>query len=201
MSPDAKTRSRNLRASPYAGKQARFGDKRLWWFVVLARGKVSFVTMDDGWQQTGEGIAAFVAMLADTLKAMLGNDAQLPRTICSDRGPGFYQASTGHIVGAYKEAAQAYGFRPYAGDDASAQPPDIPDVLPHETAVGWARTFFKKHPVRKGGGVADMERQFQAVLHDCAEYINANYDVAGLCRAFPARLAELARERGERLNH
>ena len=55
--------------------------------------------------------------------------------------------------------------------------------------------------MRKGGGVADMERQFKAMLHDCERHVNEKYDVSGLCRAFPARLAELTRAHGERLNH
>ena len=40
MSADTRAKAaRNSRASPYATKQARFGDKRIWWFVVLTRGK------------------------------------------------------------------------------------------------------------------------------------------------------------------
>ena len=78
---------------------------------------------------------------------------------------------------------------------------DIPDVLPHETAVAWARTYFKKHPVAKGAGVADMERQFRAILEQCAQHINAEYDVGGLCKAFPTRLRELIAAEGERLSH
>ena len=80
---------------------------------------------------------------------MLGQGEALPRVICSDRGPGFYQSSTGHIVGAYKEAAKQHGFRPYAGDDASLQPPDIPDVLLHETAVASARFFQEARPEKE----------------------------------------------------
>ena len=91
--------------------------------------------------------------------------------------------------------------RPYAGSDASGQPPDIPDALPHETAVAKARNFFKKHPVLKGGGVLDMERQFKALLQQCGDYINAHYDVDALCRSFPERLQALVAAKGERLSH
>ena len=34
ISPGSQRSSRNLRASLYATKQARFGDKRLWWFMI-----------------------------------------------------------------------------------------------------------------------------------------------------------------------
>ena len=61
--------------------------------------------------------------------------------------------------------------------------------------------FFKKHPLSKGRGVDDMERQFKAVLRDCAAYINANYEVDALCRSFPERLKAVISARGERLSH
>ena len=157
--------------------------------------------MGDHWQQNGEGVAEFVALLPGVLRSMLGQGEALPRVICSDRGPGFYQSSSGHIVGAYKDAAKQHGFRPYAGDDASQQPPDIPDVLLHETAVAWARTFFKKHTLKKSAGLADMERQFQGVLRDCGAHLTANYAVDELCSSFPARLRELVAAKGGRLNH
>ena len=32
----------------------------MWWFITLTRGKVHFEFMEDGWSQTGEGMAAFV---------------------------------------------------------------------------------------------------------------------------------------------
>ena len=201
MSPDTRTRARNLRASPYATKQARFGDKRVWWFIVLTRGKVHFEVMPDTWQQEGEGIAAFVAMLPQILRSMLGDGVNLPRVICSDRGPGFYQSSTGHIVGAYHEAAKQHGFRPYAGSDASTQPPDIPDVLPHETAVAWARVCMKKHSLDKGKGIDAMEAQFKSCLRDCAAHVNANYAVDELCSSFPERVKEVVVAKGERLRH
>ena len=158
-----------------------------------------FAVMGDAWQQNGEGVAALIASLPGTLTSMLGQGAPLPRVIVSDRGPSFYQASTGRIVGAYKDALKLHGFRAYAGDDANGQPPDIPDALPHETAAGWRRSYMKKHPLQKGKGIAAMEQQLRERLGDCAAHINANYDVDGVCRAFPARLQEVVVAGGERL--
>lgn len=102
MSPDSRMSSRNLRVSPYVGRQCRGGDKRVWWFIVLARGKVSFPIMPDAWEQTGEGMACFVEGLEDVLNRMLRKPDKLPRVIMSDRGPGLYQSTTGHIVRAYE---------------------------------------------------------------------------------------------------
>ena len=38
-------------------------------------------------------------------------------------------------MAAYKEALLENGFTPFAGDEGKWQPPDIPDVLLHETVV------------------------------------------------------------------
>ena len=201
MSADTRVRSRNTRASPYATKQQQFGDRRVWWFIIMTRGKVHFEIMPPEWTQTGEGMATMVDGLEGVLHKMLGRDAALPRILASDRGPGLYQSSTGHIVRKYNDALKANGFRTYAGEDASKQPPDIPDVLPHETAVGWARTYMKKRPLSKADGLEGMEMQLKKLLLACQRHINAEFDVEGLCRSFPRRLGELNTKQGERLKY
>ena len=101
------------------------------------------------WEQTGAGIAELVANLPSILRAKLWKEKTLPKIIVTDRGPGFYQTSSGTIVAAYKEALCEYGFDTFARDEAKWQPPDIPDVLIHETVVAWARSFFRKHPFKQ----------------------------------------------------
>ena len=201
MSPGSQRSGRNLRASPYATKQCRQGDRRVWWFIVLARGKVGVLMMGDGWTQTGEGMALFVDKLVPFLKKMLPTCERLPRILCSDRGPGFYQNSTGHIVEAYRRAVAKGGFRTYAGDDASKQPPDMPDFWPHETAVSWIRSLMRKKPVQRGNGLDHMQRELEGALSDCVKHINANYDVESLSKSFPRRVDELLAAEGERLSH
>jgi hypothetical protein len=201
MSSDSRRSSRNLRASPYATKQARSGDMNVWWFVILARGKVGYVVMRDGWMQTGAGMGEFLQRLEAKLQLMVGRGARLPRTLCSDRGPGFYQGSSGHIVEEYRVALQRTGFRAYAGDDASQQPSDMADFWPHETAVSWIRTFMRKHPLQKTGGVEQMRKDFVTTMDECMRHINREHDVEGLCRSFPKRLAELRSSKGERMKY
>ena len=201
MSADKRLSSRNLRASPYATKQSRKGDTRAWWFIVLARGKVGVVFMPKGWRQTGAGIAQFVDQLEDKLREMLGPDARLPRTICSDRGPGFYQNGSGYIVEAYRKAAHSAGFHTFAGNDASSQPPDMADFWPHETAVGWLRAYMKKQPLTKGVGLVQMEKDFQNTMKEAVRHVNTNHNVDGLCRDFPTRVSELIAAKGGRLKH
>ena len=74
-------------------------------------------------------------------------------------------------------------------------------MLPHETAVAWARSYFKKHALKRSASLAQMERDFLGVLGDCGAYVNANYAVDDLCSSFPERLRELVNAKGERLSH
>ena len=93
------------------------------------------------------------------------------------------------------------GFRPFAGNDASRQPPDIPDVLLHETAVAWIRHYLKQHPFCRSGSLDEQEQRLKKVMADGCKYINSNYDVERLCKAFPARLEELVKRKGALLVH
>lgn len=200
MSCDQRVYSRNTRSSPYGGKQQQFGDRKVWWFIVLTRGKVHIEVMGNEWRQTGAGMAEFVERLPTVLTRMVGGSEAWPRVVFSDRGPGFYQSSTGHVTHAYKAALQKHGFRTFAGDDASAQPPDVPDVLLHETAVAWIRNFLRKHPFSRAGSLDDQEAQLHAVFSQCQDHINTTYDVRGLTNGFPARLEKLVHDtEGDRL--
>ena len=199
-SPDARASSRMLRASPYATKQCQWGDERVWWFVVLFRGFVRFVVMPDSFTQTGAGVAMFVDGLEKVLKKSLGNTTPLPRIVFTDRGPGLYQGSTGHIVKKYNDALKRNGFRPYAGCDASNQPSDIADCLPHETAVAWARNYLKKRPLDKKRGLEDMREQLVDVLADAENHVNSNYNVEKLCKGTSnERMRKLRKKEGDRL--
>ena len=193
--------SRNLKASPYGGKQKRFGDKRVWRFVILTRGRVRLKAMPTAWKQVGSGMAEFIHGLEPTTRKMVRGQGRLPRVIFTDRGPGLYQASSGHIVKQYYAALQEAGFHPFAGVDASWQPADLPDVLPHETVAGWCRTFFSKNPFRRTASVEENVRRFRTMLAACEDYINTNYAVEDLCRSFPTRLRELESVQGGRLRH
>ena len=172
VSKDGRQYARNMRASPYAGKQQQHGYRKVWWFVVLARGRVHVEVMGGAWRQDGEGMAQFVERLPRILPEMLGRGEALPRVVASDRGPGFYQSSTGHIVRRYADALDAAGFRPFAGKDAASQPPDISDVLLHETVVGWIRNYFKKHAFPRVGSLDVQEVRLRHMLDECVNHIN-----------------------------
>ena len=81
------------------------------------------------------------------------------------------------------------------------QPPDLADFLLHETAVGWTRTYFKKHPVSRVRGLDAQEARVRTSFKECAAYINADYKVADLCRDVPSRVQEIIEAKGGRLMH
>lgn len=200
LSKDKKMYARNQRSSGQGGKQCQKGDRKVWWFIVLTRGMVRIEVMGSKWQQTGAGVASFVERLPGILGDMVPAGDALPRVVVSDRGPGLYQGSTGHIVHAYSSALHEQGFRPFAGTDASSQPADIPDVLVHETAVAWVRNYLRRRPFSRSGSLDFQEQKLREVLSQCQQHINSNYKVDDLCRAFPKRLRRLVHEtHGDRL--
>ena len=60
------------------------------------QGEVHCATAGSDWKQTGAGVAQMVGRMERILRTNLGNGTPLPRVVLSDRGPGLYQASTGH---------------------------------------------------------------------------------------------------------
>ena len=125
----------------------------------------------------------------------------LPRVVASDRGPGFYVSGirNGEIVAAYNLALRAEGFRPFAGENAAGQPADCPDVLLHETAAGWIRNYFKKHPFRRAAGVDRNVERVKSLMAKCVDHNNREHDVHDLCSAWPRRLEGLVGCGGQRL--
>ena len=136
------------------------------------------------------------------LTKMLGRAAKLPRTIFSDRGPGFFHRKWGTITGDFETACRECGFKPWAGTNAKkgprAQPRDIGDVLLHETAISWLRREEEKsRPLRPWEETPEeLNRRIQLIV----SRINREFDVRGLCMEFPDRLTALVRTtHGDRL--
>ena len=137
----------------------------------------------------------FVERLPRMLNQMLGASARKPRILFSDRGPGFYHRSAGSITGEYEGACRAHGFKPWAGANAKegprAQPPDIADVLLHETAISWLRAQVAKTTPKRSW--EETPNQFAKRLKAGVDHANANYNILGLSKEFPDRLKDLVR--------
>ena len=204
ISPGSTASSVNLGGSSTADKQCGFGDTRVFFFVALTRGVLGikvFSTQGVFPGETPEGAGLLVRHLPALLKTMLGSGARLPRTIFSDRGPGFFHRKWGTITGDYESACRECGFQPWAGTNSKkgprAQPRDIGDVLLHETAISWLRreeentrpcTPWRETPV-------ELEHRMLAAVR----HINKEFDVRGLSLQFPERLRTLVVTDGDRL--
>jgi hypothetical protein len=197
ISDNAKLYSPNLPAAPTALKQIQWAGKKVNWFMVLARGVIHIEVMPSDWTLDGDGLAAFVDRLPRILSKMLGGTARLPRHVFTDRGTGMY-IPAGKVVRKYADAVQRNGFHLYWGPDATQQSPDMGDMLLHETAVSWLRNCLRKI---KPNGLPWEETQPECArrARTAAAWVNANYDVAGLCREFPSRLQDVIDCEGERL--
>ena len=102
------------------------------------------------------------------------------------------------ITPKFREALRRHDLRAFLGDDATAQPGNLAQVLLHETAVAWTR-----HRLTLSLPAAPWEEEtreaFGARLREAARYSNANYDVEGLCRSFPKRIQDLVDREGDNL--
>ena len=73
----------------------------------------------------------------------------------------------------------------------------VSELMLHETAVSWIRVLLSSTlPARPWD---ESPPQLISRLKRVAGIINAKHDVAGLCRALPARIAELVRRGGGEL--
>ena len=205
MSQGASSSSLNLGGSATADKQCGFGDKRVFFGACLCRGVFGVVVFGeaDGFPgETPVGAGMLVAKLRALLKKMLGSGTPIPRTIFSDRGPGFYHRSWGTITGDYESACKEHGFSPWQGTNSKqgphAQPRDIPDVLLHETAISWLRRGEERTRPKKPW--EETPKDFAVRLHKVVKSVNENYNVRELALEFPDRLHALVHKtRGDRL--
>ena len=205
ISPGSYCASSNVGGSLTADKQCGFGDTRVFFGVVLTRGLLGVVVFSETGMFPGEspeGARLLVNELPALLNRMLGERTKKPRTIFTDRGPGFYHRRWGTITGDYESALRMHGFKAWAGTNAlhgsRAQPRDIGDVLLHETAISWLRRREEKTRPRKPWLETPMD--FAQRLEDVTRGINEDCKVKELCLEFPRRLEQLVHEtHGDRL--
>ena len=57
MSDDSKDLSLNMRSSPYTNKTTQWGDEKVWWFMILAKGQVRIHVVGKDWHQDPRGQA------------------------------------------------------------------------------------------------------------------------------------------------
>ena len=128
-----------------------------------------------------------------------------PRTLFPDKGPGFYHGRWGVVTADFSAAVAHEGLRLWAGTNAShgprAQPGDVADVLPHETANGWLRLRLDSSAARVPKLWEETPAKFAKRLAECVADVNETCGASELCRSFPKRLADLQKAKGDRLSH
>ncbi len=206
MSPGAATRSSDIGGRKESQKQCSSGDTRVWFVIALARGVYMAHAFADK-EYTGET----QELAADSVQAvsrMLTEQfpGNRPRTLFPDKGPGFYHGRWGTVTADFSAAIVRESLQLWAGTNAGrgprAQPGDVADVLPHETANGWLRTRLDRSAALVPKLWEETPKHFAKRLQECvADVNNGSCDVRALCRSFPKRLVELKKGHGDRLNH
>ena len=114
-----------------------------------------------------------------------------------DRGKGFYHIPTGKITSPYEAALKEHGFKNLMGNDASKQPGHMQELMLHETTVAWMRTLLTETTPKKCW--TESREEYTARLKRCADFINKNYDVEGLCKGLPQRIKGIIKAEGGRI--
>ena len=163
----------------------------------MCQGRLHVEVLPEGWSQH-EGQALAVDTLPKNLKKVLAKDAPQPDYVFTDRGPGYYHPSSGTINPAYLAALSKHGYRPWAGEHSKWQPPDIADILLHETVVSWLRKYMRQHPVKLTYNMQTNKSRVSDLLKEAAAHINTYHKVEDLCHDFPKRLKALKADGEER---
>ena len=77
------------------------------------------------------------------------------------------------------------------------QPGKLQEMMLHEIAVAWMRHRLAQTKPREPW--LETVDDYKSRLKECAAFINGKYDVDGLCRALPTRLASLEERWGDRI--
>ena len=198
MSPGCEMFSCNLAGKKESLKQNSWDCIRIWWAPVLTQGKLHVAVFDDGFPgETGEGAALLVEKVRAAINVRCQAASRQPKHIFVDRGKGFYAPASGQITAKYSTALAEYEFVPMMGQNARLQPGNLSEVLLHETAVSWLRVRLAESVPAKAW--AETREQYTSRLRACCQAVNSSYNVDGLCREFPARIAKLREAEGGRL--
>ena len=197
ISPGTQEFSRNLQGKKESLKQKSWNTYKIWWMPVLCRGKLHIEVFNEEFPgECAPGAQQAVEKLASILNLRFPNQSK-PKIVMTDRGRGFYHPPTGKITKEYKAGLQHVGLKAFMGDDASAQPGTMGDLMLHETSVAWIRKLMgERTPARAW---QETREEFKSRIQAVARHINAKFDVENLCWEVPDRLKELKDRKGDKL--
>ena len=189
----------NLVGKKESIKQNSWGTIKIYWIPILVQGKLHVEVMDGSFPgETPEGAAALVKAARVAVNRRFPNARNKPNLLFTDKGKGFYYSNSAPTK-EYAKALKDHRFKIAVGTDAPLQPGNFGDVLLHETAIAWLRLRLKQTVPKEAW--LETRKEFTTRIKQCAEYINKEYDVEGLCRGFLGRIAELIEKEGDRLRH
>jgi|ETNmetMinimDraft_31_1059906.scaffolds.fasta_scaffold07589_1 hypothetical protein len=191
--------SATLRGPKRVLKMKSSGTIRVWFVPVLSRGKLHLDLLPEDFPgETEAGAAIMVAKVRAALNVRFPNGSA-PKILFTDRGNGFYDSNSGNITDGYCQALRDHRLKAFMGSNAAVQPGTLQEVMLHETAMAWVRDRLTKTVPKDP--CSETVQAFGTRLKDVAAYINQHYDVDGLCRKLPERVAKLLEAKGDRLPH
>lgn len=200
MSPGCEMSSENSAGNKETLKQRSWDTMRIWWFPLLARGKLHVDIFDENFPgETPEGVAELVAKVRSALNVRFQAAPSQPRFLFTDRGRGFFFPNSGAITPQYREALADSDLQAFMGENAIQQPGSMQDFLLHETAVSWLRHRLAQSTPKKCW--TETRPEYGRRLKRCCEEVNKDLDVEGLSNGLPKRLKKLHDNGGDRLRH
>jgi len=197
-SEKSKMDDKNLRGKKEALKQKGYDSVRVWWALVLTRGKLHVEIL--GTDFPGEnpaGAARLVAKVRAALNIRFQGSTP-PQILFTDRGQGFYHINGGRITDEHKVALHDHGLRDFYAGDASRQPGNLQEVMLHETTVSWIR--YREAITQLRQPWTETMEQFRARMRGIVQHINANHDVENLCKEMPDRVQDVIDAEGGRIS-
>ena len=200
ISSGSELSSENAKGNPQALKQKSWNTMRIWWFPLLARGKLHVDILDESFPgETPAGAAALVSQIRCALNVRFQNAASQPKFLFTDRGRGFFFPNSGAITTEYKQALAENNLQTFMGDDACCQPGSMQEFLLHETAVSWLRNRVAQSTPRRSW--EETRPEYGRRLKRCCDEVNRGLDVEGLSKQLPKRLKPLKDSDGDRLKY
>ena len=200
ISPGSELSAENSKGNESVLKQNGWNTMRIWWFPLLARGKLHVDIFEESFPgECPEGAAVLVAKVRSALNVRFQNATTQPQVLFTDRGRGFYVPNSGDIQPEYEEALAENDLQVFMGTNASKQPGSMQDFLLHETAVSWLRNRLAESTPKECW--KETRAEYGSRLKRCCEEINKELDVEGLCKQLPKRLKLLKDGEGKRLKY
>jgi len=198
-SEETQLQSNSLRGKKETLKQKSYDGVRVYWAPILARGKFHIELLGEDFPgEAPQGAAILVARVRAALNVRFQGDDESPAILFTDRGQGFHHIKNGRITPEYQGALREHGLRTFYGDDASAQPGNLQEVMLHEPAVAWIRKRETVTQTRQPW--TETVAEFGARLRGICRHINSKYDVEGLCKELPQRLQSVVGSEGDRIS-